>query len=147
MYLSLTSLFFCFEGALNDVFFSEGNYWGRMRRLISPSFSHKNVTSMGDAVGEEIDAMIARLKTTLATGPGPKVIQMNEEAFYFTIRVISSVAFGGLQGDMQEYFFSKQLIADVNNIFETMFHRLIIPLPYIYWYVEYHSTLSSIHVS
>ena len=100
---------------------------------------------MGDAVGEEIDAMIARLKSTLATGPN--VIQMNEEAFYFTIRVISSVAFGGLQGDMQEYFFSKQLIADVNNIFETMFHRLIIPLPYIYWYVEYHSTLSSIHVS
>ena len=124
------------------MFFSEGNYWGRMRRLISPSFSHKNVTSMGDTVGEEIDAMITRLKTVTETGP--QIVQMNEEAFYFTIRVISAVAFGGLQGEMKEYFFSKQLMVDVNTIFETMFHRLIIPVPYIYWYTgpPYPETLS-----
>ena len=91
---------------------------------------------MGDTVGDEIDAMITRLKSVTQTGP--QVVQMNEEAFYFTIRVISAVAFGGLQGEMQEYFFSKQLIADVNLIFETLFHRLILPVPYIYWYAGPH---------
>jgi len=63
------------EGARHNVFFSEGDFWGRMRRLTAPSFSHKNVTSMGVAVGEEVDALVARL--TAAAGKD-RVVQMDE---------------------------------------------------------------------
>ena len=45
---------------------------------------------------------------------------MDELAFDYTIRIISAVAFGGLNGEQQDYFFSQQLTADIKAMFCTV---------------------------
>ena len=49
-----------------------------------------------------------------------QVVQMDDLAFDYTIRVISAVAFGGLTGELEGYFFSQQLTADVKAMFYTV---------------------------
>lgn len=45
---------------------------------------------------------------------------MDEHAFDYTIRIISDVAFGGLNGEQKDYFFSQQLNNDVKAMFNTV---------------------------
>ena len=61
---------------------------------------------------------------------------MDEHAFDFTIRVISAVAFGGLNGKLEDYFFSQQLTTDIKAMFKTVMERTVIPLPDIAWSIR-----------
>jgi cytochrome P450 len=103
---SMTDQFHVFVHSTRSLFFAEGEMWARHRRLTAPSFSGKNVALMGTAIGEQIDQFLARLKPSAKEG---LTVEMDQEAFYFTIRVISAVAFGGLTGEDKEYFFDRQV--------------------------------------
>ena len=124
-------------GPHSGLFFAEGDPWARQRRLSSPAFSNKNTELMGPAIAKEIDNFMARLKSF---GVG-EVIRMDHQAFFYTIRVISAVAFGDVDKERAEYFFTSAIIADIHSIFDFFLQRLLFPLPAWLWYFSssYHT--------
>ena len=125
----------------SGVFFAEGEAWARQRRLTSPAFSHKNVDLMSDSMATEIDGLINRLKKFEAK----EIVQMDLQLFLYTIRVISSVAFGDLPPESVSYFFSDTLSKDVASMFSYMVERLLYPYPSWTWpfSVKYHTESSA----
>jgi cytochrome P450 len=124
----------------SGVFFAEGEAWSRQRRLTSPAFSHKNVELMSDSIANEIDGLLDRLKKFDAK----EIVRMDLQIFLYTIRVISSVAFGNLPPESASYFFSDGLSKDVALMFGYMVERLLYPYPNWTWpYSEKYHTESS----
>ena len=72
--------------------FAEGKDWSRLRRLTAPAFSHRNVELMSEAISKEIDVFIARLKSLKSD----EIVPMDMQNFFYTIGVITSVAFGDI---------------------------------------------------
>jgi cytochrome P450 len=128
----------------SGVFFAEGEAWARQRRLTSPAFSHRNVELMSDAMATEIDGLIDRLKKF----DNKEIVQLDLQTFLYTIRVISSVAFGDLPPESVKYFFSDALAKDVDFMFSYMVERLLYPYPNWTWpYSEKYHTESSARVA
>ena len=124
-------IFDCF---VNSLVFAEGSAWSRQRRLTVPSFSHKNVELMKTAIADELDTFLNSLKE-ISNG---EEVQMNDKLFEFTIRVISSVAFGGLSGDAERYFCkSNDLRDDLKHMLELMLLRVSVPFPDWFWNLIY----------
>lgn len=116
-------------GKKSGVFFAEGNSWARQRRLTAPAFSHKNVGLMSDAISKEIDCFIGRLKALKAG----EVVPIETQILFFTIGVITSVAFGDMPAESRSYFQSAELSQDIGSIFIYMVERSFFPLPDFMW--------------
>jgi len=118
------------------VFTAEGVHWSKQRKLTSPSFSHKNVLEAADVVGNEINLLVDRLQQRLEmtnNHHGVKIIDMDNELAFFAQQTISSIAFGGLKGQVADYFQSLQLTNDLNAWFEYLYQRITFPFPAWLW--------------
>jgi cytochrome P450 len=85
---------------------------------------------MSSSIAEQIDEFMVRLNKL---ADGKTVLQMNDQAFMYTIGVLTSVAFGNISKENQDYFSSQSLISDVIGIFQFMLSRTLFPLPSCFW--------------
>ena len=111
------------------VMFAEGRDWARLRRLTAPAFSHKNVELMSDAISKEIDAFLTRLKVFKSD----EIVPMDMQNFFYTIGVITSVAFGDIPEESRSLFHTATLAKDVASIFAYMVERTLFPFPEWVW--------------
>eukprot|EP01031_Cornospumella_fuschlensis_P041089 gene41089-50129_t len=110
---------------------SNGALWSRIRRSTAPSFSQKSVSQKVEAVEAEVASWIDRLEQK--SGPGV-VIDMTQEAFLLTIRVISRAAFGlGEENPVSSYFFSLDFLQDVKHLLTFMLQYIMHRLPPWMW--------------
>jgi cytochrome P450 len=117
-------------GWKSGVFFAEGESWSRQRRLTSPPFSHKNIDLMSSSIAIEVDSFILRLRKL---ADRKTVLEMDKQIFFYTIRVISSVAFGEMSQECHDYFFSQNLIGDINSMFMYLLSRTLFPFSTFFW--------------
>mmetsp|Transcript_21762 Transcript_21762/g.21065 ORF Transcript_21762/g.21065 Transcript_21762/m.21065 type:complete len:520 (+) Transcript_21762:119-1678(+) len=118
-------------GWKSGVFFAEGESWSRQRRLTSPPFSHKNIALMSSSIALEVDSFISRLRKL---ADGKTVLEIDNQIFFYTSRVISSVAFGEkMSQDCHDYFFSQILIDDMNAMFMYLLSRTLFPFSTFFW--------------
>lgn len=109
------------------LFHANGAAWSRMRRVTAPSFSSQNISSKLHAVLEELEAWMVRLHSQ-------KELDMSQESFSLTIRVISRLAFG-LAPDhpISAYFFSATFLDDVKKMFDFSIRFTLLRLPVWLW--------------
>eukprot|EP01031_Cornospumella_fuschlensis_P032338 gene32338-39108_t len=105
---------------------ANGAVWSRLRRATAPAFSNKNAANIVEDVLPEVNVWIERLRHK-ASSQDP--INMAQEAFTLTVKVISSAAFGlGEDNPVCSYFFSPGFLKDIRCLFKFMMefasHRL-----------------------
>eukprot|EP01039_Chlorochromonas_danica_P001053 gene1053-1141_t len=112
-------------------FHSNGQLWSKIRRLTAPSFSMQNVQSMASIIFQEVDVWVEHLEN--AMNDHGKV-EMREESMAFTLRVITSTAFGLDHKAIQtQYFYSQTFRDDVSSFFQITLHRTRFPFPDCLW--------------
>eukprot|EP01031_Cornospumella_fuschlensis_P032388 gene32388-39166_t len=113
---------------------SNGALWSRIRRVAAPSFSQKSVSYMLPGVELEVEAWINRLKEQSFEG---LAIDMTQEAFTLTIRVISQAAFGlGPDNPVSAYFFSRTFLHDARDLLAFMLQYSLRRLPFWLWRIS-----------
>jgi cytochrome P450 len=85
---------------------------------------------MSSSIAIEVDSFILRLRKL---ADGKTVLEMDKQVFFYTIRVISSVAFGEMSQECHEYFFSQNLIGDLNSMLVYVLARGLFPFPAFFW--------------
>lgn len=110
---------------------ANGALWSRMRRATAPSFSQKSVSNMTSDIQQEVTAWIDRLKQQAEKQYS---IDMTQEAFTLTIRVISQAAFGlGPDNPVSSYFFSTVFLQDARDLLVFMLQFTLRRLPIWLW--------------
>lgn len=113
------------------LFNSNGEVWSRIRRVTSSSFSTLNVKLKFPAIVEQVEGLVDRLKQHAAKGDR---VDMKFEAFSFTIRVITVVAFGlSLDNEITHYFISPQFMEDIVAQFRLVAEYRLFPAPHAFW--------------
>jgi Cytochrome P450 len=113
----------------NGVLFAEGKDWSRLRRLTAPAFSHRNVELMSEAISKEIDVFMARLKSLKSD----EIVPMDMQNFFYTVGVITSVAFGDIPEESKGLFHT----ATVAKVL----HCIVVYCPVLYRTVLYCTVL------
>lgn len=85
---------------------------------------------MSSSIAIEVDSFILRLRKL---SDGMTVLEMDKQVFLYTSRVISSVSFGEMSKECHDYFFSQNLIGDINSMFAYMLARTLFPFPAFFW--------------
>jgi cytochrome P450 len=108
-------------GTHHSLLFVNGTEWSRMRKLVAPAFSQKNVNAMVNDVFLAADKMVSLL-STFATNN--ETVPFDVEMQLYTCRVLKAVAFGeerkalgnvANDSSIVEYFGSKQFPADLEE--------------------------------
>ncbi len=132
------------------LFQSNGDQWKRIRKATAPSFNQFNVISKLPGIFEELFAWIDRLEQEITIDkddnsdnnytvnkdnkPNQKEINMRFQSFSLTVRVISIVAFGlDTNHSITSYFFSQQMLKDMETIFRYSFESSLFPFPRLFW--------------
>ena len=115
-----------FEKKVPAMFGAEGEDWARIRRVAAPAFSKLNVSFMASAIGEQIDVMLDRMSECADAN---ETVQVDQEAFKFANRVISTVIYGPLTGEAASYFFSDDMQNDMNVRFKFLQERTFLAVP------------------
>ena len=109
----------------NTLFFAAGNEWSMQRRHAMPSFNKVNIHSHIPEVWKIANRWAKRLEET----PSNEVVDFKAQAFGFTIRVITKVAFGIDEDDISSYFNSTQFSRDIQYLFRYAVEKILFPLP------------------
>lgn len=118
-------------GFSHGLFSSNGTEWARIRRATAPSFSSLNVKYKFPAILEQMRGLIRRLKEQAESN---RIVDMKFEAFSFTIRVITVVAFGVAVDDpVSAPFFAAEFLTDVVRMFRFVAEYRLFPLPGFLW--------------
>lgn len=116
----------------SGLFNSNGDTWNRIRRATAPSFSSLNIKLKFPAILEQVESLISRLGRHAVTG---NTVDMKFEAFSFTIRVITVVAFGLPVDnfDATKYFVSMEFMQDIFSFFRLGAAHRLFPGPMWLW--------------
>ena len=106
---------------------NDAHTWGRMRKMTSPAFSKQNLSNMSALLLKEGIAFAKHLKEISQDGA---TLDMVKESTGYTVRVISSVAFGS---EAVEYFFGQQFYEDVRVTFNVLLDHAMFPFPQWVW--------------
>ena len=114
--------------ANKGLFGAEGEDWSRLRRLMAPAFSHRNLAFKTNDLVNEAMNMVHRLSKYANTS---QMVNMEDEAQNLTVRVISQVAIGGEDASDSAYFFGDQFAKDLTSVFK--YNNLLLFYPYPRW--------------
>ena len=115
----------------SGLFHCYGNVWYHIRKATATSFSQHNINAKLSSIAQQMFLWMSRLSQAASTNV---VVDMKAQAVSLTIRVISVVAFG-LDSDnpVSSYFFSPNLLADMETIFTFSFESVLWFLPMVIW--------------
>ncbi|RYG96466.1 cytochrome P450 [archaeon] len=114
---------------------SSGAIWSKMRRATAPSFNQMNVTAKLDAIQNELQAWMKRIRSQAQSKQ--VILDMFPEAFSLTIRVLSRAAFGlGPEDAVGKYFFSPTFITDMKHMLQFTVQHGFMRLPTWLWKIS-----------
>lgn len=77
-------------GVERSLLFSHGQVWNQARRFTAPSFNRQNVNAHIQAVWQEANNWVEHLLSTYVA----KEFEFKDEAFLYTLRIITKAGFG-----------------------------------------------------
>jgi cytochrome P450 len=121
------------------LFAAEGQVWNRTRRATTTCFSNVNISHKYSALTDEMFSWMKRIHDYTITHPN-QPLDMRQECFSVTIRVITIVAFGLQLDDPLCAYFLTDFQQDIVKLMRFMGESTLYPLPMWTWkYSPYYS--------
>jgi cytochrome P450 len=115
------------HGLLN----AEGDVWGRVRRLVSPSFSAKHLISMFSVITDKAKILLDGFAAHANSGSALDVSPLFHE---YVSRTMYGLIFGDVAKQI-DYMKSNQICTDVTYVMNSMYRRTVTPLPANMWFL------------
>ncbi len=111
--------------------FAHGNVWNQARRFTAPSFNKQNVNGHAKSIWTEVNSWTSQLIANQADGKTS--FEFKEEAFLYTLRLITKAGFGIDSSDSKSYFNQKIFQEDILSLFTFVVQTIVFPLPRFLW--------------
>ncbi len=120
------------QGGLDrSLFFSKGHLWSQARRFTAPSFNKQNVNIHAKAIWDQANRWTKKLAESRADGKTE--FEFKNEAFHYTLNVITKAGFGVDSSESSSYFNQEIFRKDINTLFTYFVQTITFPLPRFLW--------------